>query len=166
MLPNLPGPASAALGSRLAQPSTAPRPPEPNPGEPPARPGTHHKQVHQELTHRRGFRPPLKLCPLHAGRPRRGADGSRELGEAGATTPASSACESGTLYNGGGGGQPGGSRRRAEWTPGPREVQLVLQHSPCGSDVRLRASGELRPGPVGPTPCLAGPRPTSPAPAV
>lgn len=165
-------PARPPLPWAPAWPSTAPpparppaRPPEPNPGEPPARPGTHHRQVRPGLTHRRGFRPPLKLCPLHAGHPRCGADGSRELAEAGATTPASSAYASGTLYNGGGGsGQPGGSRRRAEGTPGPREVRLVLRHSPCGSDVRLRASGELRPGPVGPTPCLAGPRPAGSAP--
>lgn len=70
--PNLPSPASSALGSRLAQPSTAPRPPEPNPGEPQARPGTHHRQVRPELTHRRGFQSPLKLCQLHAGRPATG----------------------------------------------------------------------------------------------
>lgn len=114
-----------------------------------------------------GFPPTPQAMPAPCGAPCRGADGSRELGEAGAMTPASSACASGTLYNGGGGcGQPGGSRRRAERTPGPREVRLVLQHSPSRSDVRLRASGELRPGPEGPTPCLAGPRPAGPAPAV
>lgn len=61
-------------------------------------------------------------------------------------------------------GSGGGSGRRAEGAPWPSERQLVLQHSPCRSDVRP-ASLPRAPGPGSAGPALPSrPRPRRPRP--